>query len=158
MLYSKTAEYAIRALTVMGLRPAGTLFQVKQIAEVEPISPSFLSKIMRDLTRARILRSVRGPAGGFSLAMPPKKITLWEVIRIIDGDDVFDQCALGLEECVDHKPCPMHDSFKPLRDGIKKYLKSCDIATLADGYQLRHEDRSTHLFKLLDSSKEFLSP
>ncbi len=47
----------------MGLRPAGTLFQVKQIAEVEPISPSFLSKIMRDLTRARILRSVRGVGG-----------------------------------------------------------------------------------------------
>jgi Rrf2 family transcriptional regulator, iron-sulfur cluster assembly transcription factor len=155
MLYSKTAEYAIRALTVMGLRPPGILFQVKQIAEVEPISPSFLSKIMRDLARARILKSARGPAGGFSLAIATSEISLWDIICIIDGDDVFDQCSLGLEECVDHKPCPMNESFKPLRQRIKDYLQNCSISDLSQGYSLRHQDRKTQLFKLLDTDDDF---
>lgn len=153
MLYSKTAEYAIRALTVMALRPPGTFFQVKQIAALEPISPSFLSKIMRDLTRARILKSVRGPSGGFYLARKASDISLWDVVTNIDSPETFDSCLLGLEECLDENPCPMHYSFKPLREATQRYLRTCSIEELSDGYKKRHQDRVIQLDYLLSSSQ-----
>lgn len=151
MLYSKTAEYAIRALTIMALRPLGTFFQVKQIASIEPMSPSFLSKIMRDLTRSRILKSVRGPTGGFYLARQADDISLWDVVSTIDSPESFDSCLLGLEECLDENPCPMHYSFKPLREAIQRYLRTCSIKELSDGYRTRHHDRAAQLDYMLSS-------
>ncbi len=135
----------------MGLRPHGTFFQVKQIASIEPISPSFLSKIMRDLTRARVLKSVRGPSGGFYLSREANKITLWDIVCIIDGEENYTSCILGLEQCLDDNPCPMHQSFKPLRESIQRYLKSCTIGELSKGYFGRHTDRASQLENLLDS-------
>lgn len=133
----------------MALRPHGTFFQVKQIAAIEPISPSFLSKIMRDLTRARILKSLRGPSGGFYLARAADDISLWDVVTIIDSQESFTSCLLGLNECLDENPCPMHNSFKPLRESIHRYLQTCTVGELSSGYKERHQDRASHLEKLL---------
>ena len=63
MLYSKTCEHAIRALAYLAARPVGDLCLVDEIAEAEDMPRPFTSKILRDLVRAGLLTSSRGPGG-----------------------------------------------------------------------------------------------
>ena len=71
---------------------------------------------------------------------PAKKINLMEVVEILDGTESFERCVVGLGECTDKTTCPMHDSFKPLRDGIVRYLSKTTVADLAE--ELQRKQRS----------------
>jgi Rrf2 family protein len=131
MLYSKTCEHAIRALAYVAGQPTGALVLVADIAESEDMPRAFTSKILRDLVRAGMLTSARGPGGGYALARDPGDIRLIDIKRIIDGSDHLDRCAVGLEMCSDYAPCPLHDEFKSLRDSIRRYLERTSLADMS---------------------------
>lgn len=137
MLYSKECSYAIRALTHLA-RHAERRCLAKEIAQEEEIPYFFLSKILKNLARAGFLRSTKGPRGGFQLARPATEITLYAIREAVDGNDDLDACAVGLAECNATAPCPLHDSFKPLRERIKAYLQSTTLAAMSEAlYQKR---------------------
>lgn len=131
MIYSRAVEYAIRALIHLAGEPPGTQKMARQVAEEENIPSFFLAKTLQQLARKGILRSVKGPAGGFGFDRPPGKITLMEIVEVFDGDDSFDRCMIGLPECNDKAPCPVDRSFRPLRREIVRFLKETTIAQLA---------------------------
>lgn len=131
MLYSKTCEHAIRALAYVAGQPTGTLVLVADISESEDMPRAFTSKILRDLVRAGMLSSARGPGGGYALARDPSDIKLIDIKRIIDGSDHLDRCAVGLEMCSDYAPCPLHDQYKPLRDSIRRYLERTTLSDMS---------------------------
>jgi Rrf2 family protein len=131
MLYSKTCEHAIRALAYLASRPSGDLCLVDEIAEAEDMPRPFTSKILRDLVRAGLLTSSRGPGGGYALAREPSDVSLLEIQQIIDGIGNLDRCAVGLAACNDYAPCPLHDEFKPLRESIRAYLEDTTLADMA---------------------------
>ncbi len=131
MLYSKTCEHAIRALAYLASRPSGDLCLVDEIAEAENMPRPFTSKILRDLVRAGLLTSSRGPGGGYALAREPADVSLLEIQQIIDGVGNLDRCAVGLAACNDYAPCPLHDEFKPLRESIRVYLQDTTLAEMA---------------------------
>ncbi|MEE8487729.1 MAG: Rrf2 family transcriptional regulator [Gemmatimonadota bacterium] len=131
MLYSKTCEHAIRALAYLASRPAGNLCLVDEIAEAEDMPRPFTSKILRDLVRAGLLTSSRGPGGGYALAREPGDVSLLEIQQIIDGVGNLDRCAVGLAACNDQAPCPLHDEFMPLRNLIRAYLEETTLAQMA---------------------------
>jgi len=133
MLYSGSCEYAIRALIYLAQRPTEKLTLLGDIAEAEGIPRAFLAKVLQDLVREGLLRSARGPTGGYALADPPDTVTLYDIRRAVDGTDDLHQCAVGLEPCSDDTPCPLHDAFKPLRAAIEQYLRDTTIADLARG-------------------------
>ncbi len=142
MLYSSAAEYAIRALTQLALnemkfgQPKPS--PVQELAEREAIPQHFLGKVFQTLVRARILTSMRGPHGGFALARPAAKITLYEIVQAIDGTAALDRCVIGLPQCNDRNPCPHHSRWKPVRDQIKDYLRGTTLADLAQAVQIHH--------------------
>ena len=131
MLYSKTCEHAIRALAYLASRPSGDICLVDEIAEAEDMPRPFTSKILRDLVRAGLLTSSRGPGGGYALAREPADVSLLEIQQIIDGIGNLDRCAVGLAACNDYAPCPLHDEFKPLRQSIRSYLEETTLAEMA---------------------------
>ena len=131
MLYSKTCEHAIRALAYLASRPTGDLCLVDEIAEAEDMPRPFTSKILRDLVRAGLLTSSRGPGGGYALAREPGDVALLEIQQIIDGIGHLDRCAVGLAACNDFAPCPLHDEFKLLRTAIRTYLEETTLAEMA---------------------------
>jgi Rrf2 family iron-sulfur cluster assembly transcriptional regulator len=131
MLYSKTCEHAIRALSYLASRASGDLCLVDEIAEAEDLPRPFTSKILRDLVRAGLLTSSRGPGGGYALARDPEDVSLLEIQQIVDSTDTLSRCAVGLELCNDHAPCPLHDEFKPLRQSIRVYLEETTLAQMA---------------------------
>ncbi len=142
MLYSSAAEYAIRALTQLALsemkfgQPKPS--PVQELAEREAIPKHFLGKVFQTLVRAGILTSMRGPHGGFALARPASKITLYEIVQAIDGTVALDRCVIGLPQCSDRNPCPHHSRWKPVRDQIKDYLRGTTLADLAQAVQIHH--------------------
>ena len=131
MLYSKTCEHAIRALSYLASRSSGDLCLVDEIAEAEDLPRPFTSKILRDLVRAGVLTSSRGPGGGYALARDPDDVSLLEIQQIVDSTDHLNRCAVGLELCNDEAPCPLHDEFKPLRQSIRVYLEETTLAQMA---------------------------
>jgi Rrf2 family protein len=131
MLYSRSAEYAIRAFVHLAQVPDGRYAMVKQIAAEEEIPSHFLAKILQQLARKGMLRSSKGPTGGFSLRVPPDEVRLLDIVEALDGLAEYEKCASGLAECNDDMPCPLHDSWKALRSRIMDYLERNTIADLA---------------------------
>ena len=132
MIFSRSAEYAIRALAHLGTRAPGEPRLVKQIAEEAGIPEHFLAKILQDLARNGFLRSNKGPNGGFRLAVPARQIPLIRIVEVVDGAGRYQNCIAGQSECSERATCAIHDSWMPLRSHIVKYLEGTSIADLAE--------------------------
>lgn len=130
MIFSRPCEYAIRAMTHLADSPDGVA-RAQEIAAAEDISLPILSKVLQDLARAGLLKSRRGPGGGFRLARKPQEITLRDVVAAIDGIDHFYQCAAGLPGCSDEAPCPLHDIWKGFRETLVGALGSATLEGMA---------------------------
>ena len=90
MIFSKATGYGIRALAFLASQPTHGLCGLSEIAGHEKIPPVYLRKILGELRRHRLLRSVKGIHGGYELARPPESITLWDVFRVLEPDPYID--------------------------------------------------------------------
>ena len=131
MIYSRSAEYAIRAFIFLATVPEGKYAMVKQIAEQCDIPAHFLAKILQQMARKGLLRSSKGPTGGFCLRMPADEISMLQLVDTIDGLTDYERCPGGMTECNDSAPCGMHDTWKALRSRIMEYLEHTSIEDLA---------------------------
>ena len=122
-LFSKTCEYAIRAVFFIASKTArGERVGVKEVAEGIDSPEHFLSKILQDLSRKKLISSAKGPNGGFYLDEHSLKRPLSEIVEAIDGNSLFTGCALGLKQCSEINPCPLHHQFKDIRQQISNML------------------------------------
>jgi Rrf2 family iron-sulfur cluster assembly transcriptional regulator len=131
MIYSRSAEYAIRAFVHLAQVPDGKYAMVKNVAEQEEIPAHFLAKILQQLARKGLLRSSKGPTGGFALKVEASEIRLVDIVEALDGLAPYQDCAMGLSECHDEMPCAVHDSWMILRSRIMEYLGRNTIGDLA---------------------------
>jgi len=139
MIYSKACEYAIRALTYLA-RHFDRSCLVKEISNHEEIPHYFLGKILQSLARDGLLKSAKGPGGGFKLAKSPEELTLLEIKEAVDGVADLEECAVGLEKCDDETPCPLHETFKPIREQIKAYLRTTTLSDMARAVEEKHKN------------------
>lgn len=135
MIYSRSTEYAIRAFVNLAQVPEGKYAMVKQIAAQEKIPAHFLAKILQLLARKGLLRSSKGPTGGFCLRLSAKEISLIQLVEALDGLTDYQKCVSGLSECNDEAPCGMHDSWKTLRSRIMDYLEHTTIADVVEALE-----------------------
>ncbi|WP_276498995.1 RrF2 family transcriptional regulator [Pontibacter litorisediminis] len=139
MLLSKTAEYALRAIVYIALNDAqGLKIGVKDIAKELELPSHFMGKILQDLVRKGVISSVKGPGGGFFLHRPAGEISILEVVRTIDGLEAFRKCGMGMKQCSDTHPCPLHDDIKEYRNQMLRIFSSKSIQTLVDGVNSGH--------------------
>ena len=131
MVFSRTAEYATRAMTYLALQPPGKLTGAREIAEAERIPSPFLWKILQQLARRKLIRSFKGQRGGYELARPPEQITLHTVVVSTDGEELLRDCVLGMERCDEAHPCPLHESWKSIRTQLAALLEQTTLADLA---------------------------
>lgn len=131
MIYSSSCEYAIRALTYLARRPEGSAIPIKDIAEEENLPQHFLAKIMQTLAKSGVLDSFKGPTGGFALARPAGEITLYNIVEALDDLSNYDHCAVGLAECNDEAPCPLHNMWTGVRTAVLDYFKRTSLVDLA---------------------------
>jgi Rrf2 family protein len=75
-----------------------------------------------------MLHSVRGAKGGVALAKSATEISMYDVIKAIDGDSMFRECILGLPGCGEQKPCPLHNEWATIREDLKGAFINRDLA------------------------------
>lgn len=100
---------------------------IKEIAHGINSPEHFLAKILQDLSRKGIIQSAKGPNGGFYINEVSLKRPLSKVVEAIDGDGLFTGCGLGLEQCSETNPCPLHHEFKDIRNQMSEMLQKASI-------------------------------
>jgi Rrf2 family protein len=115
---------------VLASVPPGEMTEAREIAERAHLPAPFLSKILRSLTTAGVLRSRRGR--GYQLARSPDRITLGDVLRAVEGHEaIWDRCIFWREECDEDRPCPLHFRWAQLKPGIQDAMGSVTLADVA---------------------------
>ena len=135
MIYSKSCEYAIRALVYLATRPEGQYSTIQEISHHENIPMHFLGKLLQHLAKYGLVRSLKGRTGGFALAMPADQITLLKVVEHVDGLNYLDRCIIGLGTCSDDQPCPIHGAWLGIKESIMAFLEDQTIGGLARALQ-----------------------
>ena len=131
LIFSRQCEYALQAVAYIALKPEGEMSSIKEMTKKLHIPYHFLGKILQDLSRKGLLRSLKGPTGGFTLGVAAKNITLFHIVEAIDGVDFTSRCVMGFPECSGKNPCAVHDHWAGLRDGIYKMLVNKNIFEMA---------------------------
>lgn len=132
MWLSSTAQQALHAvLCIAALADEGPV-RVDEVAAVIGGPRNYLSKTLHLLTRAGVLRSERGPRGGFRLAVAADRLTLARVVAPFEpvGER---RCLLGRPVCGDAKPCPAHSRWKKVAGEIDAFFQTTTIAALLQG-------------------------
>jgi Rrf2 family iron-sulfur cluster assembly transcriptional regulator len=140
-MLSNTSKYAIRAMIYLALNAeSDKKIGIRKISGELHIPSPFLAKILQLLAKHKLLSSTKGPNGGFALGKDARKITLYEIVTVIDGNDIFDKCLISLRTCHEEgMPCPVHDKYEPIRMEIKKLFQQQDIDDLAKNIKTRHQ-------------------
>lgn len=129
-LFQHTSAVAIRAALFLALQPPGKLSTVQEIAAGTGLPKSYLAKIVHQLASAGLVRSFRGPGGGFELGRAPEAISLSAVVRAMEGPYEPEDCVLGSQWCSSANPCPLDLQWGLLRDKAEKLLDQTTLATL----------------------------
>ena len=122
MIYSRTSEYAIRALSFIALEaePSG----IGQVSRKIGAPPAYVSKIFQGLVHAKILYSKRGARGGYFLREDPARLKLVTIIKAIDNlsRSPFSGCVMGFARCGSQCPCPLHKIWAKSKKQMEKKL------------------------------------
>jgi Rrf2 family protein len=143
MLLSKSCEYGLRAMLYLSSRtdpdtsssdsgrpsaPVHTYISIETIGEELSIGLSYLTKVCQQLNDAGLLTSKRGRGGGIALTRAPTEIALYDIVVAIDGDDLFEECVLGLPGCGEAEPCPLHEHWTEERERMRFTFRNTTLA------------------------------
>jgi len=130
-MFTKACEYAIRAVLYISLTSEKGRLSVAEISKQIDAPLPFTAKILQTLVREGIISSAKGPNGGFYLDPKAKPIPLSDIVHAIDGnDDALHICTLGLKECSDRFPCPIHHEIKDYKDRLRKVIRETTVQSL----------------------------
>ncbi len=132
-MFSKTCEYAIRAMIFIAQHSKdGNKIGIKEIAKGVDSPEHYIAKILQEICRQGLLQSVKGPNGGFYLDEKALKNSLADIVKAVDGDRLFTSCGLGLKQCSESYPCPIHHRFKLIRKNIEEMLKKASLGEFSE--------------------------
>jgi len=126
---STKGRYAVMAMVDLATHSKGQPVALADIAERQEISLSYLEQLFAKLRRGGLVRSVRGPGGGYTLAKPLDTVSVADIIRAVDEPVDATQCG-GKENCHDEHRCMTHDLWTSLNKKIYEYLDSVTLAEL----------------------------
>jgi len=135
--FSQRLSYGLHALAHIATKPQGELTTLPELAEwmrsIWPAaSETYLSNVVQRMARGRLLRSHRGIGGGYSLGRAATKITLRDVVELLEGVDT-NRCSLSLEdECPLVGRCAIHCTLNRLEEGYLQSLATVSVADLAE--------------------------
>lgn len=129
MQITRQADYAVRAVLHLA-RSGDQRTATSTIAEEQRIPPSFLAKIVSQLSIAGLLHTSRGARGGVTLARSAKEITLLEVVEAIDGPIQLNECVGEGNTCSFDDDCPLRPVWCEAQEELVGRLKSTNFADM----------------------------
>ena len=131
-MFSKSFEYALRAaIYLCNESKKGQKLNIRQISTAIDSPEPFTAKILQTLARRKIISSTKGPGGGFYIDCKAKPIPVIAIIDATDGRSAFESCGLGLKECSDTHPCPIHHEFRSYSLRLRNLLMKKTVQDLA---------------------------
>jgi len=140
MIYTKTGEYAIRAILFLARQPKDSLIMSSEIAKSEEIPSHYLAKILQRMAKFGYVDSFKGRGGGFKISDLALNSSILEIVERVEGPIINLKCVTGLKECSDEFPCPLHEEWAELRNRIYNLISSKSVSEVAEKYSqtLRH--------------------
>lgn len=133
MLFSKTCEYALQAMIFLAVKNKKTV--INEISSSIQLPTYYLSKILQNLVRAKLLKSTKGPNGGYELNDKTQNITLAHIIQVIDGLESLRSCGLGYAHCTDANPCPIQNEYNNFQESVLKMLSNKTLEDISNHYK-----------------------
>jgi Rrf2 family protein len=130
MQITRQADYAVRAVYYLTKLGSDSRAATSQIADQQHIPPSFLAKIISQLSVAGLLHTSRGARGGVSLARDPQEISLLDVVEAIDGPILLNECVTDADACTFSSDCPMQPIWCDAQKDLVGRLKNTNFASL----------------------------
>ena len=125
MILSRSSEYAIRAFLYLAKQEPGKLVMARQIADDAGLPGHFLAKLLQQLARKGLVRSNKGPSGGFALACDPKEINILSIVEAVEGTDMLPLLP------VETRNAGPNDGWKALHSRIVEYLGQTSLADIS---------------------------
>jgi Rrf2 family protein len=128
MQITRQADYAIRAVLYISKLNENQRAATSQIAKEQRIPPSFLAKIISQLSIAGLLQTSRGARGGVTLAKSPEEVSLLDVVEAIDGPIALNECVHDDGACSFGDDCPLRPIWCEAQEDLVKRLKGTNFA------------------------------
>ncbi|MEP7106540.1 MAG: Rrf2 family transcriptional regulator [Ferruginibacter sp.] len=130
-MLSLTCKTAIKAVIYLASKfESGERSGIKEIAQFIDASEHTVGKMLQTLVKEEVINSAKGPTGGFYITTRQKSQPVINIINAIDGNEVFDECGLGLSKCSSKHPCPMHNDYMSIRNQFKNICRQKKIKDL----------------------------
>ena len=129
MNIGKTTSYAIKVLSYMALNK-NDIHSASSLYNGLKFPHQYLRQILTSLSKKGYIKSSKGRKGGFVFAKDTKKIFIADIILSFEGDDIFERCIIGYNNCIFENKCAMHDTWVSSRNKILKELKSTSLDKL----------------------------
>lgn len=139
MRMSTRGRYGVRAMFDLAMSGAAGPVSLKEIASRQEISMDYLEQLLRKLRKASLVKSLRGPHGGFLLARAPRDINLWEIVNALEQDVTPVRCVdeevagrTTRKRCHRLSGCATHIIWLGLAKQTKAYLESRTLQDMVD--------------------------
>lgn len=130
MFINKTGEYALRCMVIIYQNSQSGLLKSDAICEETNIPKEYLSKILKQLTKKKLLLSEKGHFGGYKLAKEPSKISLLSILNAVGCEFDENHCAFGWNRCDSKNPCPLHNCFSKINNDIHSWAKENTLSAI----------------------------
>jgi len=132
-MFSKSCEYAIKAMIFIAQKSnSQTRVSIKDIANGTDAPEHFIAKILQELSKKRLVQSIKGPKGGFFMDRTNLESSIADIIKAIDGDSIYTDCLIGLKICSEKNPCPIHFEYKEIKKNLINLIENNTIADFND--------------------------
>jgi len=138
---SRKVDYALRAVVHLAGQDGDRGCTLVDIAAHVDVSPQFLAKIVEQLAHRGLVRSRRGPNGGYVIGRPLTEVSIYDVMDAVEGPIALNKCLVGSDECSRHPNCGMTSVWKEAQDRLVDVLAN---TTLADIQRRRRPARKRH--------------
>ncbi len=126
---SKLTDYAIIIMSHMARRVA-CLYAATQLADATGVALPTVSKVLKILARAKLVKSTRGAKGGYELAQLPDKISVASIISALEGPIALTECGISHDHCQQSASCTLRGNWNPINTAVKTALASVTLADM----------------------------
>ena len=131
MQITRASDYAVRIMIHLSSWPPNATIRQSDLSKSTDVSGHFLSKVLQQLVRARLIRSQRGSGGGYALAASAESVSLLDVVEAMEGPVRLNQCLDEEPSCDRKSWCPAHRVWAEAQAAVTNVLGGASIATLA---------------------------
>ena len=128
---SRKIDYGLRAMIYLASIPSDSVIPFREIARQMDVPEDFLAKILKTLVDQGLVRSTRGPHGGYALARPPSAISFLDVIEAVEGPVALNVCLDGEDACGHSTACTMVQVWRQGQERMLDVYRQSKLSDLA---------------------------